>query len=133
MSGLVQDGGKVIDFALSIIMSAFRLANPPKIRQPNGVAQSMERPTEGLNHFIVAVTAKKRMGVGHDCDARAGRRCLIDRTVNPAGRAGHRDPARAWRHPSTRSRSTTLPWRRCESMISSTSCWSTKVYQTASG
>jgi hypothetical protein len=30
--GLVQDGGKVIDFALTVVVKAFGLANPPKIR-----------------------------------------------------------------------------------------------------
>jgi len=134
LPGVVQHGKHVLRLAPALVVAAGALAHAPEIGAQGGVAQADEGPGQGLGHLVGVGAAKEGMGMAHQGDAQGLFRGFHQGVDGPGG-AGNEQVFRVRAHgdQSIFKRSTTRPWSRCSSMISSMSSLSTKVYQVASG
>jgi len=115
-----------------MIVNSGALADTSEVH-PNGeVAQREGRFGERLDHLVVEGAAMQLVRMRDQCDCPNRIRPFVDHHFQWAGVAVDQQADRGLRL-QIRSRSTMRPFWRCSSMISSTSSWSTYVYQISSG
>ncbi len=129
-AGVLQDGVEVLELAATLVVRALGRADAAEIRPPGGVAELDEGARERLHHLVVERAPVERMRMRDQRDSARRRFRLIHRAFDAACRARDEYAARAralivLARIYIFSRSTTRPCRRCSSMISSISAWST--------
>ena len=121
----------VVGLAAPLVVRALGRAHAAEIEAQRRRAGFREGARDRRHHLVVHRAAEERMRMGdHRHHARHGG--VGSRDLDAAGRALDEGAIRRDGHQMSR-RSTTRPWTRCSSMISSMSSLSTYVYQTSSG
>ncbi len=123
----MDHGQQILGLAAPFVVRPLAGADAAEIRPHRDVTQFDKGLGQGLRHLVVQRAAVERMRVRHQRDAarRGGR--VVDHSFNRAGRAGDQDAFRIGHdfYAQIFRRSTTWPFFRCDSTISSMSFSST--------
>ena len=128
----LDHGQRIVDFAAAFVPGALRRANATVIETHTAPAELQAGARQGLHHFVVhrAAVLRVRMADHGETRRRGARQRRIDGAFDGSGRASDgralslRIHARRIQRPTcggSNSRSTTRPFLRCESTISSMS------------